>query len=228
MPNDTAPAMAGRQQQPGDALPTRIRRRARRARTARGPTLASMMFSVERSSAARSSAEQPSEASVGAVIWYAVGVHQPHDDAARVAEPARDERVGGRRKARARRVGRITGRARAGRVERRDQALLDAAPAARRRGRLEHVRRRGGTADHVGRRGGALEVRAGELEHRLDEPEVGERVERRDDGVDDRLQRVFLRRAEVGAPAPVGVGTAATTAAARRHFRLRELPAVGD
>ena len=29
-----------------------------------------------------------------------------------------------------------------------------------------------------------------------DEAEVGERVERRDDGVDDRLQRVLLRRAE--------------------------------
>ena len=189
--------------------------------------LDSITFSVERSSAATSSADSPSEASVGAAIWAPRSFRRRTRIPPSVAKPARDEGVGCRREARARRVAGVPWRPRA-RAEGDDQPLLDTASAARSRCRFEHVRRRRRSADHVGGGGGALEVRAGQLVHRLGQPEIRERVECRDDVGDHRLQRVLLGGAE-GRLAGAGRRRNRRDDSSRRFgFQLRQLPPVGD
>ena len=174
-----------------------------------------------------SSADSPSEASVGAAIWTPRASRRR----TRIPPSAPSRRATNASAAGARRARGVLLANPGGRVPVPKVTISRCSiprPPRGVAGRFEHVERRRRSADHVCRGGGALEVRPGQLIHRLGEPEIRKRVKRRDDVGDHRLQRVFLGRAEARLAGAGRRGNRRDDRSRRPGFHLRELPSVGD
>ena len=174
-----------------------------------------------------SSADRPSEASVGAAIWAPRSFKRrtriwPRSPRRRATKAS----AAGARRARGVSLAYPGGRVPAAKVD--DQPLFDTASAARSRCRFEDVRRRCRPADHVGGRGGTLEVGAGQLVHRFGEPEICEGVECVDDVGDHRLESVLLSGAEGRLAGAGRRRNRRDDRSWRFGLQLRQLPPVGD